>query len=204
MRRIQQKYATATLLILALSFGVGCGGSDRDPLTERQLDIDPSLLGAAVTDSSLGMTFLPPAELQAAEPAFIQRVQRELRGSAASADSFFIIPAMIFAVPEQDTRIFVSEFSHPPADGPTPEWRDRYLKRAKEKAAGAEVETESYRIGDLEFHQFLVRDFSFVNHRLVCYRPGGPMAQVDYLIPRADYERLLPAIESSIGSIELF
>jgi hypothetical protein len=191
--------ARAVLILAAgvASFLFGCG--EQEPPR-----VDPALLGPALTDSLLGITFRPPSQLQAAAPEYVDQIHEQMKHAASRDDPFFIIPAMIFASPVGQARCFVSAFRTPPADGLTPEWKDRYLKQASERAAPASIETGSYEVGGAEVYDLKIEGEEVVNHRVLLAGLHGDLLQIDYFVSRQEYPSYAPAIESSIRSLVLF
>lgn len=193
----------ALLVSFAFSLSVGCGedAADGEP-EEMTFEVDPNLLGPAWTDSTLGITVVPPQGFQAASDEFMANVKGQMP-APEDADEFFVLPEMVFAPPASSTRLFVSRFM---GRGPGPlseEWIEGYLASAAEKAAPNEIESDRYLLRGRPVLQVLIQG-EFVNRRLVSAVEGRPVVQVDYLVPRTEYADRLEAIESSIGSLERF
>ena len=86
------------------------------------------------------------------------------------------------------------------------EARDSLLRRVESawrtRNPSARVRRGRFRHGGADVSQLLIADTSQVVFKLLVAGPGGPLHQLDYVIPRALYRRELEAVESSIGSIQ--
>ena len=83
--------------------------------------------------------------------------------------------------------------------------RDSLLERVERdwrtRNPSARVQRGRFRHGGADVSQLLIADSSQVVFKLLVAGPGGPLHQLDYVIPRSVYPRELEAVESSIGSI---
>lgn len=167
--------------------------------------IDPELLGPAVTDSTLRITFRAPAFFQLGNPDRVQQIREMVLQEQKPDDPMAIEPALIYGRPDHPgTVCTVSRFLRPPAGGMNPEWIELCRKSTQESVAPATAQDDLFRIGQGVALQFLVQNPQMVLFRLVVQGPGPEPVRIDYLIPRPDYESVVRAIESSMGSMVLF
>jgi hypothetical protein len=84
--------------------------------------------------------------------------------------------------------------------------RDSLLRRVESdwrtRNPSARVQRGRFRHGGADVSQLMIADSSQVVFKLLVAGPGGPLHQLDYIIPRSVYRRELEAVESSIGSIQ--
>lgn len=200
----------ALVLLGVLLHAVGCGRGDenkgRTPsVAEMRFAVDPSLLGPAVTDSFLRLTFRPPAELTPADTELVRGLRDEAVRAARPGDPLAVEPVFLFAKPAGGACCRVGRFLAPPPGRLDPVWVDSCRAGLQRQVAPAAVESDLYRIGRVTVvAQFLVRNESMVLFRLLCQGPGPAPIVIDYLVPVGDYPGLARAIESSIGSVETF
>jgi hypothetical protein len=192
---------------LLLSLFAGCGREKKDDFASvEQLDfsVNPSLLGPAVTDSSARITLRPPVFMLAVDPARFADIQERARSGQRSGDPFAFEPIMFFAKPDGASYCTVARFLHPPPGGMNREWIDRCRGATRKMVAPAEVKDDMFRTHDLVVLQFVILTPQLAMFRLICQGPGPAPVRVDYVVPRAEYQAQVDAIESSIGSLQLF
>lgn len=173
-------------------------------LPPMHFDIDPALLGPAVTDSILGVTFRPPAFFQAVGPERLREIQENVREGLQAGDSMAVMPVRVFGRPGGVALLTLSRFVNPPPGGIDGPWLDFLRRETRRRVAPATVEDDLYRLNGVPTAQFLVQNPSMVLFRLVLQGPGPAPVQVDFVLPRTEYEGAVRAVESSIGSIQMF
>jgi hypothetical protein len=185
------------IIILGALLAFGCSES------EPTFEVDPNEVGPVHTDSLLGLSFQPPRDFQAADPAFLQRVRRQMLRTPAAGERFFIVPTMIFALPETDARCFLSEFQNIGAASFDLAWKQSYLEEAESKAAGQTVNSRDIVIAGLDLLEVEIDSPESLNRRYVFQGKDGRFLQIDYLIPTENKKEYLPLLGSSVGSLRL-
>ncbi|MCA9726448.1 MAG: hypothetical protein KC729_02120 [Candidatus Eisenbacteria bacterium] len=165
--------------------------------------VDPALLGPVQTDDALHLRFQAPVQFQAADPSFLAR-SRQALAAQRRGDPYEIMPSMIFAIPGSDARCFVSSFPNAHGVAFDDQWRDGYLKAARERSVSGSFDSELIARPDRSVLAVTVAGEQMVNRRFVCATPQGELLQVDYLIPDSLRTTLEPAVKSSIGSMTFF
>ena len=191
-------WCAALTLVLGI---VGCSG-DTDPGEGSRFTVVDSLLGPALSDSTLGVTFRAPAVFEAARPEFMAQVASQIPRDPGNV--YFVQPHMIFAIPGENARIFVSGFPEKLDNEMDAVWREGYLEQAREKAVPQVPELDEYTLNGADVLELRINSREIANVRLVCGRETRPIVQIDYLIPQSLYEELRPALESSMGSLGWF
>lgn len=182
----------------------GCSdqGGSRGAVKEKEFAVDSALLGVGHTDSLLGIVFRAPRGFEAASRDFMAQVESQIPRDPGN--EYFVVPRMIFSVPGQAGRIFVSEFPEKLDNSMEDAWREGYLEEARVKASPLVPGVDRYLLKGAEVLQLLIESPEAVNFRLVVARESRPNLQIDFLIPRASYPDLERAVESSVGSLEWF
>ncbi len=194
---------------VGLALACGCGGKKERgtaSLPPLQVQVDASLLGPAVTDSSLGVTFRPPALFQPVPEPRLLAIQEAVRSSLSPNDSIAAVPERIYGRPGSVALCTVSRFVHPPARGANTAWMDACAAAVRRTVAPASIQEARFRMGNAVGLRFVVQNSQMVLTRLVYLSPaalagGGAPVQIDYLFPRAEYPQTERAIESSTGTV---
>jgi len=186
------------IMVLGALLAFGCSES------ETTFEVDPNEVGPVHTDSLLGVSFQPPRDFQGADPAFLQRVRRQMLRTPTAGERFFIVPTMIFAVPQTDARCFLSEFQNIGAASFDAEWKQSYLEEAQSKAVGQKINSRDLVIGGANVLEVEIDSAESLNRRYVFQGKDGRFLQIDYLIPTANEDEYGPMLGSSIGSLRLF
>lgn len=186
---------TLCLLVLLI---VACGGNDtKGP----ELRNDPALLGPEQTVPALGIAIRAPLPFQPAPPGYLERSQQEIANSAQKAEPWFIMPQLIFGIPNANGRCFVSGFPNQDGVKFDEAWRARYHDAASKMTAPVPVEPRVYGAGKNAVHSYIIQNAGLVNQRFLVTGSAGKVVQVDFLMPALEWEALSPAIESAIASI---
>jgi hypothetical protein len=201
--------ALVALLIALLAGGLsGCQGAKKGSgasLPIKNIQVDASLLGQAVTDSTLRFTFRPPSFFQPGNPERVKQIQEAVRRGQKPDDPMAAEPILIFGRPDRPGSVCtVSRFLKAPQGGMTPEWIEALRKSTKETVESATVQDELYRVGNMAVLQLVIRNPQMVLFRAICQEPRHEPVRLDFLIPAGEYEGSVRALESSVGSIAMF
>ena len=111
-------------------------------------------------------------------------------------------PRWIYGIPGSLGMFKVARFTEPPAGGMNEAWLAQVREAMKTQVAPASVAEDRFRVGKkVAVVRFIVRNESMILVRVICQAPRHPPAMIDFLVPRQEYERLGPAVESAIGGL---
>jgi hypothetical protein len=177
-------------------------GLDAGSLPDAPFTVDATLLGAAQTDSLLGLAFRPPAGFQPGDPERVARIRETVRAGTKPGDPLAHDPRWIYGVPGGLGMFKVAHFAEPPAGGMNEAWLGRLREAIKTQVAPASVTEDRFRVGGkIAVVRFIVHNESMVLVRAICQAPRHQPGMIDCLLPRLEYERLGRAVESAIGAV---
>ncbi len=213
MSRASTMTVCLALLASAAVLAGGCGrkksgqssaGADLSSIPVQTFKVDTTLLGPAVSDSTLRITFRPPSIFEAIPPARAAQIRAAVEQNQKPGDSLAAVPVLLFGRPGNVGLCTVSRLVLAPAGGMTPAWIAWCRQAVRRQTAPAAVTDSLFRVGADVALRFEVRNPKMVLYRLIRPGPGGALVQVDFLTPLPDFDRTVPAIESSIGSMIFF
>ncbi len=186
------------LILLATIGFVSCNNDDpHESENTIEFRVNPEWVGPAIADSSLGISFQPPASCIKMPASFVDEVQAELVKQFAQSDDFSIEPAHIF-IDEQNS--FVCLISTLP-DVNSDSTADDYKAELYETWQENDVEQTEFIYNKFIIYQTLVMSPVRVQFILVVPRSAQSSFRIDYIIPKENYSGQIEAIESSIGSL---
>ncbi len=178
-------------------------GLHRAPV--MQFEVDPTLLGPVVRDSTLRISFQPPLAFVPVDSVEHREIRDQIRQGRHGGDPLANDPVQLFEIPGTPARIKIGRFLEPPVGGMDNEWIERCREIMEQQVAPAEVLQDVFRIGETVLAvQFLVQSPQMILFRIICQGPGPEPVLIDYLLPRDLYELEVRAVESSIGTVEMF
>ena len=185
------------ILLAALGF-VACNNDDQS-IVENTIEfrVNPERVGPAIADSSLGITFQPPASCVKMPASFVNEVQAELVKQFAQSDDFSIEPAHIFIDEQNSFVCLISTLPDINSDSTAEDYEADLYETWQEN----DVEQTEFIHNGFNIYQTLVMSPIRVQFILVVPQPRQPSFRIDYIIPKENYSGQIKAIESSIGSL---
>lgn len=192
-------------LILTVSCAEESKNSRLHAAQVMQFEVDPALLGPVVRDSTLRVSFRPPLAFVPVDSARHREMREQTRLGWREGDPLANDPVLLFEIPDTPALCKVGRFLEPPDGGIKDEWIDRCRETMERQVAPTEVLLDVFRIGETVLAvQFLVQNPRMILFRILCQGPGPEPVMIDYLLPRDLYELEVRAVESSIGTVEMF
>lgn len=188
--------------LLAAALLAACG---KEPPRSEGTSPKAGLLGALAVDSTCGLRFRPPGILLPVPAGNLREIQSAMqRQGDFQTDRFAVLPIQMFVDNPPLTRCFVSRFREDPPDGMSDEWALGYRREVERRAEGARVEHRAVRVAGRDAFRYEIRGHGYVNIRVIVEAERGPLVQVDYLVPEAEFRTSERAVESSLESIDFF
>ena len=216
--------AAVASLVLAAGLVAGCDDQDSgEPAGESaaakhtmNFRVDPALLGPSQRFEEFDIELSPPAGWTALPDEQFAAVAAGVDGRAAgsgastnpaagaeaspsdpaaASDKFEAIPLAVYGQADKNLWLIVSSVKVP-----EPALYTAALRERPEK-----VESTDFYVHGIHVHQYRVLPAGLVNFKLLLSAPGHENArrlQLDFLIPRQQYESLARTVESSLGSLK--
>ena len=182
---------------LALAW-LGCAASPGAAPEEVQFRVD---------STRLGQRFVAPGAFAVNAPAGWEPVPDSILAQAMSTVSGQDLAQnspRLRAVYRQDegAALAISEFPTELDANGRSAMLQRFTSELRARYPGARVEPSRFRYRGFVVQQVMLDDSTRVVFKLLVERPGSPLYQLDYVVPRRIYRREVQSVESSIGSLE--
>lgn len=172
---------------------------------ELVFSVDEKLLGDAIQDSSLQITFAPPKNWIRISDSVLRIAQDQAfahTDKEQSSDSI-MIGKYGFRDAVSNSVIVISQLaSFDTTD--TSKDLESYKKLAQKKDSSASINTSFFFSHGLKVHQLMDTDVHSVSFKMVfSHKSLAHVIQFDFIVPMAAYKSLVKTIESVAGSVYL-
>jgi hypothetical protein len=196
-------------IVLCLVFLACTQHSPKPPgLPNIQFAVDSSLIGARITDTTLGFSFAPPRAWDPLPGKSLTEAQRE-----AAERSEVVVTKKPTAAPE-----LLKAWNHPATGSVVVmtsfmnfDTRDtsgtiqEFEKYYRGLSPNADIRSTVFSTKTFKVHQLMVVDDQRVNFKMVFSNPRlKKPIQFDFVVPRGSYPELVKTIESVAGSVEFY
>lgn len=192
------------LLLCGLIIGsvIGCDSpnSQKRAYETLKFNVDQTLLGPKMTDTTLKITMAAPKNWKKIEDSLLAQVTDKLGDQLKQGVQ--MSPRWIFLNEGLQAMCIVSSLDS--VEIAPDETLLKTLETAyRENFPKATIQRAIFMKDAFRMHQLMIIAHDFVFIKLICDAPESAIFAVDYHIPRNVYQTELRAIESSIGSINL-
>ena len=182
---------------------IGCDSPNAQKRTYETLvfNVDRTRLEPAITDTTLKIEISAPKGWKAIDDAMLTEVIDRLGDTLTQG--LQMNPRWVFLNENSRAMCVVSRLEGgavPPNDTLLKTLETAYRTQFPK----ATVQRTIFMKDAFRVHQLMVAASDLVLIKLICNAPENPVFEVDYVVPRDVYGTELRAIESSIGSINLW
>ena len=164
--------------------------------------INKLLLGPEYKDIELGFSFSPPLDWDKMPQEMITQAREKIKQMTIPVSNVKVELRQFFLEKVTGSSCVLSKINGVSLDSLGKEHLQSYTSAIASKFPENTVKQGLFSHKDFFLHQILIMSESIVTFKLVFPQAKNNSFQLDYVIPRSQYEEKLEAIESSIGSIE--
>lgn len=195
---------SAMLILLAAVVSLSCSCSADDPnmIEHLQFTVVDSLLEPVFPVPGAAMQFCPPAGFSPLPDTLLAQFRAQLYAQTPpDTRRTDIFQVFLHATHRAAVLVSLAEDLSISAD-PSGFVAD-YQQSLIETYGPNQVVSGDYLVNDVQVKNYLVSDSAHVRFQLLCLAASPPAMEVQYVVPKESYRRLLRSLESSIGTIEL-
>ncbi len=208
--RLSSFLLATAVLFLGVGGLAGCGSSadEGEAADAVTFEVDPARLGARVPRPDLGVQFHPPRGWTALPDSVVHVVRARMAATMDSLAPGNVVtaePLAAFGRPETGAVLTLAALRPAPNARGLAAGFDAVVtayRPVAEQQLGPDTRTARFRRDGMPVVQFLAQTPERVHFRLLVDVPAAPVAQFDYIVPRARYADVVRLLEASIGSIE--
>ena len=190
------------LLLLLLPLAVGCYSSDKEPATARQLSFEviDSLLEPVYNVESAWKSFRPPVGFVPVPDSLFAVLSEKFTQEVSSEQKVDLV--QFFFDRRHRAGLIVSTVRDLNLTTDTAAFIGRYRQAILAEYGEDHVTAGDYWVDSIYVKNFLVTDSAQVRFQLLCLTLEGNALELQYVVPRAVYPKVLKSLESSIGSLK--
>ncbi len=190
------------LYIILLLVLLNCS-EKKTPVTEMSFNVDSALLAPEKSFDSLGFRFSPPKKFSPISNSLFTEIQHSLLKMGGDSGEFSLDIISVFM--DDSTKGFcsISRLQISDFEGSLNPIMPRYQNYLEKKLSGLSITMADFMKDKIHMYQFLIQGLDRIQFRLDFITIKNIIIQIDYVVPKNDYDKMVQSIESSIGSIKL-
>ena len=193
---------TIILSTISLLFLLSCS-EEKTPVTELSFNVDSTLLAPENKFDSLGFRFNPPKNFDPISDSLFTEIQNNLLKMEEESGEFSLDIINIFLHDSTKSFCSISRLQIKDSEGSLNSSMPKYRNYLEKKLSGLSVTMADFMKDNIHMYQFLIQGPDRIQFKLDFMTIKNIIIQIDYVVPKNDYEKMVQSIESSIGSINL-
>ena len=193
---------TIILSTISLLFLLSCS-EEKTPVTELSFNVDSTLLAPENKFDSLGFRFNPPKNFDPISDSLFTEIQNNLLKMEEESGEFSLDIINIFLHDSTKSFCSISRLQIKDSEGSLNSSMPQYRNYLEKKLSGLSVTMADFMKDNIHMYQFLIQGPDRIQFKLDFMTIKNIIIQIDYVVPKNDYEKMVQSIESSIGSINL-
>jgi hypothetical protein len=193
---------TIILSTISLLFLFSCS-EEKTPVTELSFNVDSTLLAPENKFDSLGFRFNPPKNFDPISDSLFTEIQNNLLKMEEESGKFSLDIINIFLHDSTKSFCSISRLQIKDSEGSLNSIMPQYRNYLEKKLSGLSVTMADFMKDNIHMYQFLIQGPDRIQFKLDFMTIKNIIIQIDYVVPKNDYEKMIQSIESSIGSIKL-
>ena len=193
---------TIILSTISLLFLFSCS-EEKTPVTELSFNVDSTLLAPENKFDSLGFRFNPPKNFDPISDSLFTEIQNNLLKMEEESGEFSLDIINIFLHDSTKSFCSISQLQIKDSEGSLNSSMPQYRNYLEKKLSGLSVTMADFMKDNIHMYQFLIQGPDRIQFKLDFMTIKNIIIQIDYVVPKNDYEKMVQSIESSIGSINL-
>ena len=193
---------TIILSTISLLFLFSCS-EEKAPVTELSFNVDSTLLAPENKFDSLGFRFNPPKNFDPISDSLFTEIQNNLLKMEEESGEFSLDIINIFLHDSTKSFCSISQLQIKDSEGSLNSIMPQYRNYLEKKLSGLSVTMADFMKDNIHMYQFLIQGPDRIQFKLDFMTIKNIIIQIDYVVPKNDYEKMVQSIESSIGSINL-
>ena len=193
---------TIILSTISLLFLLSCS-EEKTPVTELSFNVDSTLLAPENKFDSLGFRFNPPKNFDPISDSLFTEIQNNLLKMEEEGGEFSLDIINIFLHDSTKSFCSISRLQIKDSEGSLNSSMPKYRNYLEKKLSGLSVTMADFMKDNIHMYQFLIQGPDRIQFKLDFMTIKNIIIQIDYVVPKNDYEKMVQSIESSIGSINL-
>ena len=192
-------------LILIVLILQACGKektSDEHIANKLSFKINKALLGTQYKDEQLGIIFSPPLGCKQMPDETLDQARTKLEKLDFPIEGLSVNLKQFFLDKETGSACVLSQLAGLSQDSLGMRRLELYVGAFSNKFETADVSTAEFEHNGFLIHQVLVITKKTVTFKLVVPQTENDSLELSYIIPRQFYQKMVEAIESSIGSLK--
>ena len=195
-------FYTIILPTISLMFLLSCS-EEKAPVTELSFNVDSTLLAPENKFDSLGFRFNPPKNFDPISDSLFTEIQNNLLKMEEESGEFSLDIINIFLHDSTKSFCSISQLQIKDSEGSLNSSMPQYRNYLEKKLSGLSVTMADFMKDNIHMYQFLIQGPDRIQFKLDFMTIKDIIIQIDYVVPKNDYEKMVQSIESSIGSINL-
>ena len=195
-------FYTIILPTISLLFLLSCS-EEKAPVTELSFNVDSTLLAPENKFDSLGFRFNPPKNFDPISDSLFTEIQNNLLKMEEESGEFSLDIINIFLHDSTKSFCSISQLQIKDSEGSLNSSMPQYRNYLEKKLSGLSVTMADFMKDNIHMYQFLIQGPDRIQFKLDFMTIKNIIIQIDYVVPKNDYEKMVQSIESSIGSINL-
>jgi len=182
-----------------------CGNQKEVKVELKQItfNIDTTELAAQITNKNIEITFNPPRNWQIIDSKLFQKYKTNLQLDTNKNYGVSIIPQNIFTSDSMKCILAISRINFMDKKNVNSLILEKYESVLNNKFANLKIKKAEFMKGNLPIVQYLINEAKYVDFKLLIFNKNKDLIQFDYIASTEIYPKMIQAIESSIGSIQL-
>ena len=193
---------TIILSTISLLFLFSCS-EEKTPVTELSFNVDSTLLAPENKFDSLGFRFNPPKNFDPISDSLFTEIQNNLLKMEEESGEFSLDIINIFLHDSTKSFCSISQLQIKDSEGSLNSIMPQYRNYLEKKLSGLSVTMADFMKDNIHMYQFLIQGPDRIQFKLDFMTIKDIIIQIDFVVPKNDYEKMVQSIESSIGSINL-
>jgi hypothetical protein len=165
--------------------------------------VDSTLLAPENKFDSLGFRFNPPKNFDPISDSLFTEIQNNLLKMEEESGEFSLDIINIFLHDSTKSFCSISQLQIKDSEGSLNSSMPQYRNYLEKELSGLSVTMADFMKDNIHMYQFLIQGPDRIQFKLDFITIKNIIIQIDYVVPKNDYEKMVQSIESSIGSINL-
>ena len=195
-------FYTIILPTISLLFLLSCS-EEKAPVTELSFNVDSTLLAPENKFDSLGFRFNPPKNFDPISDSLFTEIQNNLLKMEEESGEFSLDIINIFLHDSTKSFCSISQLQIKDSEGSLNSSMPQYRNYLEKELSGLSVTMADFMKDNIHMYQFLIQGPDRIQFKLDFMTIKDIIIQIDFVVPKNDYEKMVQSIESSIGSINL-